>query len=221
MAQPWLDELSNVVWYASAQTHSVPCVVAERVEIERLAQIAASALGRHELHLVDLQAAVICESHFNRSVKASGSKGELLSRTTLELVVRLLKQSARETEVFCDRQGGRKNYLPNLLAAMPDQWFSETAVSNARSSYRSSGESLLDIHFSVGGDSFPPTALASMLAKYLRERLMGLLNEFWQRHLPQLKPTAGYPLDARRFRSEITAIAQSLQMDEADWWRVK
>ncbi len=221
VAQPWLEELSSVAWYERAHAHCVPCAVQERIELERLGQIAARSLGRHDLQLLDLQAAVVCESRFNREVLASGSKGELLSRTTLDLVVALLEQCSGATEVFCDRQGGRKNYLPNLLAAMPDQWFCETAVSQARSSYRSSGKSRLEIHFSVGGDSFPPTALASMLAKYLRERLMGLLNEFWRERLPELQPTAGYPVDARRFREEIARVAQSLQMNEEDWWRVK
>ncbi|MCA9134862.1 MAG: hypothetical protein KDA45_16955, partial [Planctomycetales bacterium] len=75
--------------------------------------------------------------------------------------------------------------------------------------------------FSVGGDRFPPTALASMLAKYLRERLMESWNAFWQLHLPGIKPTAGYPLDARRFRREIEPLARELQLPLELWWRCK
>ncbi|MEZ6080363.1 MAG: hypothetical protein R3C56_33235 [Pirellulaceae bacterium] len=94
-------------------------------------------------------------------------------------------------------------------------------VSPARSSYQSCGARPLTIHFSVGGDSFPPTALASMLAKYLRERLMHPLNAFWQGQLPQLKPTAGYPVDAQRFRAAIEPVAERLKLSIDQWWRCK
>ena len=35
-----------------------------------------------------------------------------------------------------------------------------------------------------------------MASKYLRELAMRPFNEFWSRHVPELKPTAGYPLNA-------------------------
>ena len=38
-------------------------------------------------------------------------------------------------------------------------------------------------------------ALASMLAKYLREVFMRQFNRFWLGHVDGLKPTAGYPGD--------------------------
>jgi ribonuclease HII len=78
-----------------------------------------------------------------------------------------------------------------------------------------------DFHFTVGGDSFGPTALASMLAKYLRERLMHSFNAFWQQHVPNLRPTAGYPLDAKRFREQIEATAIRLEIPESVWWRCR
>jgi len=47
-------------------------------------------------------------------------------------------------------------------------------------------------------------ALASMTAKYCRELLMKRFNLYWNvqasdRGLPELKPTAGYRSDARRW----------------------
>ena len=51
-----------------------------------------------------------------------------------------------------------------------------------------------------------PVALASMLAKYLREVSMACFNAYWQRRLPSLRPTAGYYTDARRFLSEIEPV---------------
>lgn len=233
-------ELAELAWYTNYPEQAVP-VALDISEAQRLSRIAHASLASHGIELVDMHAAVICEPHFNRVVAQTGSKGELLSRTTLDLVVRLLDicsvtssadssadSAARSpanysaaTEVFCDRQGGRKNYLPNLMAALPERWFAETQVSPQRSSYHSSGEPPLTVHFSVGGDSFPPTALASMLAKYLRERLMGELNGYWRQFIPDLKSTAGYPVDARRFRNQIERLAQREQFSLDRWWRSK
>ena len=217
----WFDELEGLAWYAGYAERVLPVALANGSDYQRLSQIASRELTKQGLQLVDLQAAVVCEPRFNQAVAETGSKGELLSRVTLDLVVKLLKSCPTATEIFCDRQGGRKNYLPQLLTAMPDEWFSEIAVGNNRSSYRNQGSRRLDIHFSVGGDSFPPTALASMLAKYLRERLMEVLNDYWRALLPELKPTAGYPLDAARFRTSIEPIAERLEFAVDRWWRCK
>ncbi len=197
-----------------------------RDEIERLSEVAHKVLTEAGIKLVDQRAVVVTEPYFNEQVSKSGSKGQLLSQTTLQLVAEMLaKFPDLSAEVYCDRQGGRKNYMPVLLDAMPDRWFTEVLSSNARCSYRShatdENAALWDIHFSVGGDSFPPTALASMLAKYLRERSMGLLNRFWQHHLPNLRATAGYPVDAKRYRKEIEDMSLQLGMPPELWWRCK
>ena len=66
-----------------------------------------------------------------------------------------------------------------------------------------------------------PVALASMLAKYLRELAMEQFNRFWQQRAPQVKPTKGYPQDARRFRQEVSAILAEHPEWETVMWRVK
>lgn len=244
VCQELVNELAELAWYTKYAEQPVPVALAIS-EAQRLSRIAHTSLASHGIKLVDMHASVICEPHFNRVVTQMGSKGELLSRTTLDLVVRLLDTcsmpsipassadslansspqplaiSCAAVEVFCDRQGGRKNYLPNLLAALPERWFVEKQVSAQRSSYQSSAEPALTVHFSVGGDSFPPTALASMLAKYLRERLMSELNGYWKQFMPDLEPTAGYPVDARRFRNQIEELAQREQLLVDQWWRCK
>ena len=207
-------------WYAGLEQWPVP-VFHTSDEIARLAELARSNLAAHEIRLIGCRAAIVTESAFNAEVAVSGSKGQLLSAKTLELVRSFCNDDPRCIEVFCDRQGGRKNYLPILLDAMPDEWFIETLQSPTRCSYRNTAGPRRDFHFTVGGDSFAPTALASMLAKYLRERLMHSVNDFWKQHVPDIKPTAGYPLDAKRFRSEIEAAAKRLDLPEACWWRCK
>ncbi len=205
-------------WYEELEQWPVP-VFHSKNEIDRLAEVARIGLQKHGIRLVGCRAAIVTESAFNASVALCGSKGQLLSSKTLELVRSFCEDDPRCIEVFCDRQGGRKNYLPVLLAAMPDEWFIETAQSTTRCSYRNTSGPRRDFHFTVGGDNFAPTALASMLAKYMRERLMHSINHFWKQHVPDLKPTAGYPLDAKRFRYEIEATAKRLELPEASWWR--
>jgi ribonuclease HII len=73
----------------------------------------------------------------------------------------------------------------------------------------------------MGGESFLPVALASMTAKYLRELAMTAFNSFWQQQQPDLRPTAGYPQDARRFAGEIDEIRQQLEIENDLLWRCR
>jgi len=50
---------------------------------------------------------------------------------------------------------------------------------------------------------------------------MSRLNHFWELHLPGLKSTAGYPVDAKRFRLAIEPIADRLGFRLEDWWRAR
>ena len=207
-------------WYLNLSEFSVPVIEAFEPEIARLSGLAKRRLQKHGIELVAANAMVIDEAEFNRQVLQYDSKGKLLSLVTFEMVNCLLTAAPElPAEIFCDRQGGRKNYMPLLLEWMPESWFIETQQSNERCSYRTTTGRNLDIHFSVGGDSFPPTALASMVAKYLRERLMESLNHYWNQQVSGIKPTAGYPQDAVRFRKSIEAKATELGLPLEIWWR--
>ena len=50
---------------------------------------------------------------------------------------------------------------------------------------------------------------------------MDVFNAFWTSRLPDLKPTAGYPLDASRFRQAIDQLARDLDLHPDLWWRRK
>lgn len=207
-------------WYLNLAEFCVPVTEAAESEIERLSDLAKRRLLKHDVELVAVNAMVVDEAEFNRQVLQYDSKGKLLSLATFEMVDCLLAAAPEiPAEIFCDRQGGRKNYMPLLLEWVPESWFIETQQSNKRCSYRTTVGRNLDIHFSVGGDSFPPTALASMVAKYLRERLMESFNHYWNQQALGIKPTAGYPQDAIRFRKSIEAKATELGLPLEIWWR--
>jgi ribonuclease HII len=75
------------------------------------------------------------------------------------------------------------------------------------------------IRFTVKGDSFTPVAMSSIIAKYLRERMMQSLNHYFESlhtgHTP-LKPTAGYPVDADRYLADIASIIQQHKIARND-----
>ncbi len=51
-------------------------------------------------------------------------------------------------------------------------------------------------------------ALASIVSKTVRELWMDIFNAYWQARVPGLRPTAGYHVDAIRFRRDIEAAAR-------------
>ena len=107
--------------------------------------------------------------------------------------------------MVCDRQGGRTSYGP-LLRAMFEDWqvdvmkeqdgFGEYAM-------RRRGHVSRVIFMEKSEQANLPTALASMMCKYLRERLMDRLSRYWTSRVPGLKETAGYWTDGLRFMSDI------------------
>jgi len=75
------------------------------------------------------------------------------------------------------------------------------------------------VEFSVRGESRLPVALASMTAKYVRELSMAAFNAWWCGRVEDLAPTAGYPLDAARWRRDVEAAGAVAAADWDDLWR--
>jgi hypothetical protein len=122
--------------------------------------------------------------------------------------------------IVCDKHGGRNRYAPLLQQRFPETLIEVRGESRQRSVYRWRREGhAVEAHFCAGGERHLPVALASMVSKYLREVAMLAFNRFWSRRLPDLRPTAGYPTDAHRFRREIAAAQQALGMEDGVLWR--
>ncbi|HLT37430.1 MAG TPA: hypothetical protein VK034_14155, partial [Enhygromyxa sp.] len=93
-----------------------------------------------------------------------------------------------------------------------------------RSHYRiSSTARRLELGFVMGGDRCDPRiSWASILAKYLRELIMRGLNRHFADRVPELRPTAGYPEDARRFIGEVeAALGPDGGLERRAWIRAK
>jgi hypothetical protein len=166
---------------------------------------------------------VICPRRFNDLVARAGSKGAVPAFALPRLVQRAFQQadSGERLLLFADKQGGRNTYAPQLQQALPAGRVVVREECLARSVYEVEGlGAALRMTITPRADStWLSVALASMVSKYLRERLMGEFNAFWQKHLPGLKPTAGYPVDAARFFAQVRPIARELQIPETDLWR--
>ena len=197
-------------------------------EIKELRPRFCEAFARAGVRLLDLRSVVIFPHEFNDTVDRSGSKGTALSHWTLQLVARMIEPLGNgQISILCDKHGGRDRYLPLLTSNFPDQFIEVVSEGRLLSVYRfgtrepRSGRRRVEIAFQAGGEAHLPTALASMASKYLRELAMHAFNDFWRRHVADLQPTAGYPVDARRFKADIAAAQQLLGIEDRILWRTK
>ena len=119
-------------------------------------------------------------------------------------------RAAEDLLILVDRLGGRTDYRELLMEAFPDRHLHVVEVAEECSRYRlAAPRSDWHVEFRINGDSLHlPIALASMLAKYVRELIMDRFNAYWNRLAPQLKATAGYYADARRFIRSIGPLAE-------------
>ena len=162
---------------------------------------------------------------FNRIVNGSESKATVLSIGLSNLLATLQQVLSGDDKIHvcCDKQGGRNFYGPLLQGAFADGWVVTEHESATESRYRVENIGRdVSIIFRPRADSGSiSVALASMLCKYLREVCMLQFNKYWQQHLPSLKPTAGYPVDAKRFMAEIRPIFSQAGLTEDLVWRVR
>ncbi len=193
-------------------------------EIQDFQASLRKAFDETGIRLTGVCSRIIFPTEFNKLVAAADSKGVILSQCTMQLVRQLCPADSDDDDnlhaiqVYCDKHGGRNRYDELICDTFGDQFVFRMEESTAISRYRM-GKT--DFCFRTKAEEFLPVALASMISKYLREVLMIPFNEFWKSHVPNLKPTKGYPLDAKRFRSEIEDTARSLGIAEDRFWRIR
>jgi ribonuclease HII len=171
---------------------------------------------------LDVKSNVVFPIEYNKLLEKYGSKGELLSHLTFDLVMKILDVVPSDSDeaicVFCDKHGGRNYYTNLLIEYFPDKLPSVITQSNEYSIYQIDKK---QFRFKAKGESELPIALASMFSKLLRELAMNRFNSFWQSHIKNIKPTAGYPVDAKRFLNDIKEKLEYLQINMNEIWRNK
>ncbi len=239
-------ERLETVWNDPSTERRVP-VNLDWNRAKFLGNLLAQKMRETGVEIAGIRSELVFPRRFNDEVEAAGSKGVFLSDTTMRLVVYfwskiqdliknnafknqntanltvenpLKKNEPPEVRILCDKHGGRNFYLPVLMEFFPDLPFCIVKEGRDASEYVHYGTSAtLRIRFQAKGEALPPVALASIASKYLREISMERFNDWWRRRLPEIHPTAGYPLDAKRFRAEISDLMESIPLDWRAMWR--
>jgi ribonuclease HII len=219
----WLDivgetchrDLANLPWYAPSQQY--PWQVLPTAVTPGEIAVARSMLKTTTKHIgievADLGAAVIFEDRFNRMVANTRSKASTNFTFVAAHLQSIWQQFGEHDPVVAvDRQSGRTHYREPLAQIFPEALLTVLGESDAQSSYRfTAGQRAMTVTFQTEAESdHMPVALASMMAKYTRELMMQRLNAWFTDRADNLKPTAGYATDGRRFLDEI-------QPHLADW----
>lgn len=212
-----------IPWYAD---YELPLPAdADPAELIPLEAVLRRRMADAGVRLLELRSRPVFAERFNGLLRRLGSKGTALSKVTLGLVARLMQSLPKHTEqcsisVICDKHGGRNRYGGLLGAEFPD-WLVEVYGESRRESVYQFGppQQRVEFRFQSKGESHLPAALASMASKYLRELAMMAFNGFWCGRVSGLRPTAGYPQDAKRFKAAIADAQRELGIEDRLLWR--
>jgi hypothetical protein len=212
----WMDEgEENLAW---------PLCV-PREALEALLKRAPLDAGKRVWRITTVACVVVGPARFNRGLAEHDSKAAVHFSAFDVLLQQVWDRAVdgRHTFVRGDKHGGRHYYLPPLSQAFPEAWIDRGPEGPDLSRYMiRDGVRRLELSLSPRADQTDGlVALASIVSKTVREVWMDVFNAFWRRRIPDLRPTAGYPNDAIRFRRAIEHVAAALGHDPAHWWRIK
>jgi len=199
------------------------------------------------LRLIGMAVRVIDARRFNQILETAGNKADLLSDMTCSLAISEIRAHRLPGDTLAviqsDRLGGRAYYGGLIQHHCPGSTIHVVAESPKLSCYRldavapelasidhMGAPSPLTINwsFTVGGDSYAPVAMSSIIAKSTRERLMGHFNRYFNQLAKQnspvtgpLRPTAGYAVDAERFLADIAAIRAKQKISDRTLIRLR
>jgi ribonuclease HII len=212
-------EFEQLPWYAGFGCR-LPLAV-EADDLEQACLRLRKGIDAAGVRLVAIRSCAVFPERFNRLIEHYGNKAAALTHLTLELVVQIAAALTDDVlHVVCDKHGGRNEYGPLVQQHFPEWLVEVYGEGREESVYRwGPAEQRTEIRFRAKAESHLPTALASMASKYLREAAMRPFNEFWCARVQDLRPTAGYPSDAHRFRSEIRETQTALGIADSLLWR--
>lgn len=224
LAPHCLKELAEHSWYAEPVEKEKFPLTQEAMPIRLFAKSLAVEMAQSRTRCVYLAARVLSERPYNRMVNATRNKASVLFTQGAHHLDYLIRTFAgQDLHIFCDRQGGRSRYGP-LLRMLFEDWSLEILhEEDGRSDYalHRSGR-IVHITWAEKAEAqCLPAAMASMIAKYLREALMHRFNAYWAEAEPGVSPTAGYYTDGLRFLRDIAAARTRLGVADADLIRVK
>jgi hypothetical protein len=162
---------------------------------------------------------VVSPRRWNDENRRTENKATSLSRLHLQLLRRVWDpDDTTPTVVIADKHGGRNYYGDLLVDCLDGRMVCCRGESRAASVYKVGPT---EIRFEAKAERHFPVAVSSMISKYVRELAMELFNRFWRNHLPELKPTHGYPSDSHRFRRDVAEVQSRLAIADEVLWRAR
>ncbi|MGD9688448.1 MAG: hypothetical protein AB7K52_04225 [Phycisphaerales bacterium] len=207
-------------WYAGPALDAPASGTPEQMDIA--GNVLVRGLADAGVTVLELACCVVGEGAFNAAVRAHRTKA---AASAVGLGAHFRDAWERwgpdglgpdgGARIVCDRQGGRVDYEATLVGLVPGAEVRVVEQRPERGRYELSGDGrAMSVIFQPEAESaYLPVALASMAAKLVRETLMARFNRHWCALLPELKPTAGYTQDGRRWLREARAVLSAQDKD--------
>ncbi len=206
------DALQAEAWFPH-----LPRALPRAVEADALgceARSLGDALSRANVTLCAAGVRVMPVCELNASLARTDNKSVTHWETSSVVLRHLWDEHSQDgLDVLVDRHGGRMRYGPLLRQTFPECSVDLVGELPERSEYELFGpdDAHMRIAFAERAESASfAVALASCLAKYVRETCMHAFNAYFESLQPGLKPTAGYRNDGWRWMDEAkSAIERS------------
>lgn len=187
-------------WYEALAPALPVWVDAGRLELraERLRR----ALAAQGIAIVDVGVRVMPAGELNRSLLRTHNKSLSVWECVAAFLGHLFDTHGEAgPEVTLDRQGGRIHYASLLSEDFaPARLCVEEERAESCSYVLTRGARRMRVRVAERAESLDfSVALASCVAKYARELCMEAFNAWFTRLQPDLRPTAGYTTDGRRW----------------------
>lgn len=178
----------------------------------------ARALSSHGIQMHSMACKFLAEPEFNEVVERMHTKAAANFMLIGQHIAEIFQtHGEHHPRIIVDRQSSRLRYLELLHTLFPEAEERIVAEDDRFSRYhlrdRASKRQMTITFTKSAEEKHLPVALASMLAKYVREIFMMRFNRFFRTLAPEVKPTAGYVQDARRFLTEIKPFAKQAGLD--------
>ena len=218
---PGADAAPATPWHAA--THPLP-IGNDAPGLRIAGAMLRATLAKAAVEATSLTVRAIDAGEFNAQAARIANKATInfmAAARHVDGVRRLAAARGMHAWIALDRQGGRTEYRAPLQSSFPDARIRILEESDAAQRYRldfpaSDGlpAHAATLNFEMGGEErHLPIALASMAAKFARELHMRRLNAYFARHVADLKPTAGYVLDGRRFLEDVASAMERMGID--------
>lgn len=216
-----LEALSRCPWYRDLDVplplHTHPG------EIELLAHRLRRRMEAKEVAILRLAVRVVEVEEWNALIARTDNKSRAHFEAFARVLGRILEVLPGGAHLVADRCGGIRHYVPGFRRAWPGVEVTVLHEDPDVSSYRiATPRGPVRVTFAVQGEERAfPTALASCTAKYVREVMLSCLNRWFCGHLPEVRPTAGYSRDGRRFLRDVAPLIERIGLPRSRLVRLR